>query len=791
MLRNYLHIALRNLQRQLSYSLINILGLAIGIACSLVIFLYVYSEWSYDKHFKNADRIYKVGISFYNIGQFGLGPEVLGDYLPKEFEGIEAFTRIKRVRDVPVYLDGQSFSELVYYTDTSFFKVFSYEFVEGDPRTALAGSNGLVMTRSMADKYFKDGQAIGKTLEVGKEKKPFTVTGIVKDDDRSSQLKSSFWLSIDGQITHEPVWTSAAVYSYMLLKEKNDQQDLETGLNRILERQVYPHASGVPQNISFEDYKKNENSVKFYVHPLQDVHLKSKLNYEISAGGNESNMYTFAAISVFILLLASVNFINLTTARASRRAKEVGIRKAVGSSRGKLMTQFMLESVLVSMASMALSLALAELFLKAFEVITGDQLLNTLWSNGWSMLILLAFAIVVGLLSGIYPALYLTSFKPVNVLKGNLSTAGGGGFRNLLVVFQFSISICLMLCSAIIVRQMNFMQMKDLGFNQENVVTIDNISQLGTGVGAFRNELTQQAGVSKVSLHTGEPGSKAIMSFNTYKTPKMQDAITVNTYFGDHEFIDLMGFHMVKGRSFDKNLASDSSSVILNESAVKALGIEDPIGAEVNKGQLVIGVVSDFHWESLRNTIAPVAIMLTKEYYQIGFRLNGNNTNEFIQVAEAKWKKLAPDEPMKYHFLDDNFGELLKKEKMFGKAIGFFTALAIFISCLGLYGLSAYTAEQRTKEIGIRKVLGASASNILGMLNRKFAMLVFMSIFIATPVSWYVMTKWIENYAYREELQLWVFLSSIALAFVIALLTVSYHSLKAALANPADTLKYE
>lgn len=240
MLRNYLLIALRNLQRQFLYSIINILGLAIGIACSLVIFLYVYAEWSYDRHFKNADRIYKVGISFFNIGQFGLGPEVLGDYLPKEFEGIEAFTRIKRVRDVPIYLNGQSFNELVYYTDTSFFKVFSYEFVEGNPRTALAGSNGLVMTSSMANKYFKDGQAIGKTLEVGKEKKPFTVTGIVKDDDRSSQLKSSFWLSIDGQITHDPVWTSAAVYSYMLLKEKNDQKDLEAALNRILERQVYP-----------------------------------------------------------------------------------------------------------------------------------------------------------------------------------------------------------------------------------------------------------------------------------------------------------------------------------------------------------------------------------------------------------------------------------------------------------------------------------------------------------------------------------------------------------------------
>ena len=784
-------IALRNLRRQFSYSVINILGLAIGIACSLVIFLYVYAEWSYDRHYKNVDRIYKVGISFFNMGQFGLGPEALGEYLPKEFEGIEAFTRIKRVRDAIVYSNGEARKELAYYTDSSFFKVFSYEFIEGDSRTALRGPGSAVVTRRMAEKYFRNGDALGKTLEIGKEKKPFTITGIVKDDDRSSQLKSSLWLSIEGELTHEPIWTSASLYSYVLLKEKNSQQDLEAALEGILEKRVYPNASGVPQNLSFADYKKHENSVKFHVHPLQDVHLKSKLNYEISVGGNESNLYIFAAIAVFILLLASVNFINLTTARASRRAKEVGIRKAVGSGRGKLVAQFILESILVCIAAMTLSLALAELFLKAFEVITGNQLLNTLWNNGWSILLLGVFAMAVGVLAGLYPALYLTSFKPVKVLKGNLSLEGGGMFRNILVVFQFSISICLMLCSAIIMRQMNFIQTKDLGFNQANVVTIDNVSQLGNHVEAFKNNLAQQAGVSLISLHTGEPGSKAIMTFNTFQTAKMQDAITVNTYFGDHAFIDLMGFHILKGRGFNKDLASDSTAVILNESAVKTLGLDEPIGAVVNKGQEVIGVVSDFHWESLRNSIGPVAIMLGRNYYQMGFRLQANQASGFLKEAETNWKSFVPDEAMQYHFLDDNFGELLKKEETFGKAIGFFTGLAIFISCLGLYGLSAFTTEQRTKEIGIRKVLGASVSNILGMLNRKFAMLVVTAIFLATPVSYYVMTQWMEGFAYRAELQAWIFLSSLALAFIIALLTVSYHSLKAALINPAETLKYE
>ncbi len=791
MFYNYLLVAWRNLQRQLSYSLINVLGLAIGIACSLVIFLYVYSEWSYDRHFKNADRIYRVGISFFNIGQFALGPEVLGEFLPGEFEGVEAFTRIKRVRDLIINAEGQSFKELAYYTDTLFFKVFSFEFKEGNPLRALQGANSIVMTQRMARKYFGEKPALGKVVEIGKEKKTFTVTGIVKDDDRSSQLKASLWLSIESELTHEPLWTSAAVYNYVLLKEKTSQQDLEQALDRILEKQVYPHASGVPQNISFEDYRKHENSVRFYVNSLTDIHLKSKLNYELSAGGNESNMITFTAISLFILLLASVNFVNLTTARATRRAKEVGIRKAIGSTRIKLFVQFMVESIMVSVVAMALSLALSELFLKLFELVTGDSLLNTILVNGWSLVALFAFAVVVGLLSGIYPAFYLTAFQPVKVLKGNLSAGGSGAFRNFLVVVQFSISICLMICSAIIMKQMNFMEMKDLGFNQQNVITIDGISKLGTQAEVLKEELLQQAGVVKASMHTGEPGSKAVMSFSTYKTPVMTDAITINTYFGDHEFIDWIGFRLLKGRGFDVNRVSDSSSVVLNESAVRALGLGDPIGAELNEGLHVIGVVSDFHWESLRNPIAPVAIMIGKNYYQLGFRLEERQGNAFLQVLESKWKHQLPDEPLQYHFLDDNFGDLLKKERVFGRAIGFFTVLAIFISCLGLYGLSAFTAEQRTKEIGIRKVLGATASNIVGMLNRKFSVLIGISILLATPLAYYVMMQWIEGFAYRAEWGIWTFMGSMLVAFFIALLTVSFHSLRAALINPSDTLKYE
>lgn len=790
MLQNYLVIAVRNLKRQLSYSLINIIGLAIGLACSLVIFMYIYGEWSYDRHFKNADQIYKIGVAFFNMPPFAISPEALGENLPKEFEGIEAFTRVAREAGVLFTKHDQSFHELAYYTDSSFFKVFSYEFIHGNSQTALAKPASIVMSQSMSVKYFKDTDPLGQVIAVGKDKKPYTITGIVKDDKRNSQLKSCIWLSGEDILTRSTLWTSASVYTYVLLKENNTQQDLENALDRLLENQIFPHAMGVPENISLEEYKTHPNAVKFYVHGLTDVHLKSTLNYEISPTGNESNLYTFTAISVFILLLASVNFVNLTTARASRRAKEVGIRKTVGSTRTKLIVQFLMESVIMTTLAMLLSLVLAQVFLDVFKMITGETLLNTILLSNWNIVILFAFALFVGILSGIYPAFYLTSFKPVKVLKGNTS-AGGADFRNFLVVSQFSISIGLMICSAIVMRQMNFMQTKDLGFNQESVVTIDNISKLGSSVEAFKNELAQRAEVSKVSLHSGEPGSNSVVSSSTYKTPDMEDAITINTFLADHHFLDLMDFHLLKGRDFNEDNASDSAAVILNEAAVDALGLKDPIGSELNKEMHVIGVVRDFHWESLRTTIAPAVIRPGKDYFQMGFRLKNNAAGTFLKTAEAKWKQLVPDVPVQYHFLDENFGALLKKEQILSKAIGFFTVLAIGISCLGLYGLSAFTAEQRTKEIGIRKVLGATTSHVVNMLNMKFMRLVGISALIAIPSSAYIMKKWIEGFAYKTELPFWIYLTPVAIAIVVALLTVSFHSLKAALVNPADTLKYE
>ncbi|MEJ1236538.1 ABC transporter permease [Chryseolinea sp. T2] len=791
MIRNYLVVALRNITRQFSYSAINILGLAIGLACSAVIFMYVMGEWSYDRHNPKADRIYKVGIAFFGMGGFGIGPEVLGESLPAQFEGVEAFTRIRRDGSLIITTEYREFRELAYYTDASFFKLFPRDFVEGSPSTALKNDNSIVITESVAQKFFGTADALGRSISIGKEKKPFAVTGVVKDDNHKSQLNSKIWLSIHGILTHETNYTSAGMYNYVLLKDGQTQNDLELALDRILEKEIFPGHMGVPEGLSFDEYKKHPNAVQFPVYALKDVHLKSKLRYEISAGGDEDNLYAFGAISLFVLLLAAVNFINLTTARASRRAREVGIRKAVGSSRFSLMSQFLSESMIVAAIAMVFALFFGEAFLLIFQLMAGSPLVDSLWTP-WNLAILFSFAVLIGLCSGIYPAFYLTSFQPARVLKGHTNPSGGSGFRNILVVSQFVISLCLMMCTTVIFQQMNYMKNRDLGFHGENIFTIDDLGELGTQVEVFRTFVSGLQGVSGVGRHSGEPGNESVKTVYNYQTETMTEGVTLNTYPMDAEMIPLMQYQLIAGRNFNRDLVSDTSAIILNEAAVKFLGLKEPVGAKLKYGGTVIGVVKDYHWQSLRETIAPsVFAMGRNNYPQLSVRVSNATASSVLGQINNKWKELVPDEPFNYHFVDENFGNILEKEKLFGRAVGFFTVLAIFVSCLGLYGLSAYTTEQRNKEIGIRKVMGASSANIVLMLNRRFAILVAMAVLIATPLALYLMSQWREGFAYRADMSVVLFAGAIVAAFGVALATVSYHSVKASLSNPVKALKYE
>lgn len=794
MIKNFLVVAWRSMARQFSYSLINIVGLATGIACSLVIFLFVYGEWSYDRGYANSDRIYKIGISFFNIGNFGTGPERLLNVLPEQFDGIEAATRVFRGRDIPLEVDGKNFREpVMYYTDSLFFRVFNHDFAVGSADNIFKAPNEIVISEDAATRYFGSTDVVGKPILIGNEKTEFFVSAVFKKPEFNTTIKSDFYLSIHNQLKNDPNWSSAWSFNFVLLNENMTRADMEAALDRVFVNNVYEEIGKAMGAKSLEEYRANPNAVKFHLHALEDIYLKSKLSFEMTPGGNEANIYIFSAISVFILALAGVNFINLTTARASRRAKEVGIRKTMGTSRDKLVFQFLMESVMISTGAMLLSLVLAEMFLLAFTWVTGTPLLTTIWNNTGTVLLFAAFSVIVGIASGLYPAFYLTSFNPVRVLKGNVSAQGGLLFRNVLVIFQFAVSMVLIVCAIVVQQQLHFVQNKELGFDQNNILTIDRAYHLDKGKAeAFRNELEQHSGVVRSSFHMGEPGSKRFLSFYTYQTAAMEQSVTINTYMGDAAYTDLLGMKLIQGRGFQKDLASDTASIILNEAAVAALGLpENPIGAVINETDKVIGVVSDFHWESLHSEIAPVAIRLTDKNGEISFKLEAGHVKDFLAAAEKKWKELAPNETFNYHFVDGNFADLLKKDEVFGKAMNFFTLLAIFISCLGLYGLSAFTAEQRTREIGIRKVLGASSSEIVLMLNRKFTILVAVAIVVGIPLSVWLISQWLDGFAYKIPLTAGVFVLSVAIALITAWLTVSFHSIRASWVNPSEALKYE
>jgi putative ABC transport system permease protein len=773
------------------------MGLAVGMACSLVIFLYVYGEWSYDRHIKNGDRIYRVGISFFNMGEFAVASNLLGEYLPKQFDGVEAFTRFQNSPGEVITIGEKTFSDLIYYADSNYFKVFSREAVSGDVKTALTKPSSLVLTESMAIKYFGCVDVLGKIIEIGKARSPFVITAVVANDQETSHMKANVWISKVPDPT-KPLWSSASSYNYFLLHENFSRKDLEKALERMIEKDVFPAVGKDLGKTSLEDYISDPNSVKFHVTPMRDIYLKSKANFELTPGGNETNMIIFAIIASFILTLAGVNFVNLSTARATRRAKEVGIRKTLGTTKGKLVLQFLFESVVISIMSMVIALGLAELFTFGFFWITGQSLSINLWLNPFAIATVVIFTFVIGIIAGLYPAFYLTAFTPVKVLKGSFSGSGSGGFRNGLVVFQFVISICLIICTTVIVRQLSFMSTKDLGFDQQNVVTLNDMQQLKNPF-TFRNEILNHPDVVSASMHSGQPGSKRVISYAAFQTDTLQQPLSLFTFFGDENLQKVMGYQLAEGRWFNPALASDTAAVILTESALEVLGIsKNPLGRILSNEVKVIGVVRDFHWESLRKDIGPVAFLYENEkprviqnLSQLGIKVRASRMASVLEFCKAKWKEQSPDEPLQFQFLDENFGALLVKEAVFGKAIGFFTVLAIFISCLGLFGLSAYTTEQRTKEIGIRKALGATVSNIVVMLNMQFLKLVLAAMIVAVPLSYFAIGKWLEQFAYKVDFSIWMYFGGGVVALVICCATVAFHSLKASQTNPADTLKCE
>ena len=789
MLRSFVRLAWRHLAKYPGYTLLNVGGLALGIAAAFVLGLYVRQELTSDRAVPDGERIYRIATDFYAMGGFANSQEQLLDVLPEETTAIESATRLSGSRrPTPVLVGDTRYEEPdVLWADTAFFRVFAYPFVAGSAEAALRAPDGLVLTEQTAARFFGDVPAMGQMVLVGKEQVPHRVTGVVAPPPGPSHLGASLWLPL---VREAPAtaWTNVEYYNYVKLRAGATQADLERGLDRVLKNHAYP-ASDFEG--SFDAWAAAPQSVQFFVQPLHDIYLHSDYNFELRPGGNPAQVYALGIVGLFILLIAGVNYVNLTTARSTVRAREVGVKKTMGATRGSLVRQFLTETVVFSLLAAVLAVFLAEGMLEAFAFVTGTPPLDSVLSDSTYALALLGFALGVGVLAGLYPAFYLARFRPAVILKGGSSGGSNHRLRGALVVGQFAVAIVLVVGSLVVYQQLAFMQHVDKGLAPDGVVFVENMGALDDGVGAFRQQLDALPQVEQTSLAGRVPTGSAVMMY-TYQTPQMEESLTLQTFRGDEHYLPTLGMRLVAGRNFSADLASDSSAIILNEAAVAALGLgADPVGKMVNDDEVVIGVVSDFHFQSLRQRIEPVVVQYAAGGSRLAVRLGGADTADFLDAMQVLWQSFAPDEPIRYSFLDDNFAAMAAQERMLGRAVSFFTLLALVIAAMGLFGLVAFAVQQRTKEIGIRKVLGASVSSILTLLSKDFLRFVGVAFVVAVPLAYLVVSRWLDGFAYRVDLGPGVFVAAGLAALAIALAAVSAQALRAASADPVESLRYE
>jgi putative ABC transport system permease protein len=814
MLRNYLKTAFRNLWRNKGFSAINILGLAIGLATCLLILIYVTDELSYDRWNVNADRIYRIDndIKFGgNSMVLAVAPAPAGPAFLRDFPEVEKEVRFRMNGGRLVKKGNQNIKEdAVILADSTLFDVFTLPMIAGDPHTALKDAHTVVITERMAKKYFDAtpstmSSVVGRTLTIN-DSIPYKVTGVIRNIPTNSHFHYDFFLSLtesEEAKRTDDAWLSANFNTYILLREGADPKKLEAKMDDLVKRYVAPLLQNIV-HISLEDFKKSGNAVVFYLTPLTAIHLHSNKIAELDANGSMQSVYIFSAIAVFILLIACVNFMNLSTARSANRAKEVGIRKVLGSMRGGLISQFLIESVLISLISLVLALGLAAMLLPVFNGLAGKEMGIGVFARPWMLPATLGLVVVVGMLAGSYPAFFLSAFQPVAVLKGKI--AGGmrtGWLRNTLVVFQFMISIFLLVGTAVVYRQLGYIHSRDLGFNREQVMMINNAYVLGDQAKAFEQEVRGMTGVSGATMTGFVPTGGDGNGDAVFLSPDLdvKKSISTQVWPVDDQYIPVLGMQILNGRNFSKDFLTDSSAVVVNEAAVGLMRGVKPIGAKLYeiddpktkkvKEYHVIGVVKNFNFNSLRQVVTPVMLYSGVNEGRISLRMQGADAHRLAGQIETLWRKMAPSQPFSYTFMDEEFNNLYLDEQRQGSIAMSFSLLAIFIACLGLFGLTAYAAEQRTREIGIRKVLGASVGGVIGLLSRDFLLLVVIAMLVAFPLSWWAMNYWLRGFAYRITIGWDVFALAALLAIGIAVLTVSFQAVKAALANPVKSLKTE
>jgi len=794
MIRNYLKTAFRNLAKHKMFSFINVMGLSAGMTACFLIALYVHFELSYDAFNKKADRIYRVSTDIRTNSEtihYSISPWAMASNMQSEFPEIETYARVQKDEMLFRRDDLKFYEDDALLADSTLFRVFDFKLLRGNPKTALVAPLSIVITENCARKYFGDSDPVGQTLLLGDESEPVTVTGLLQDLPVNSQIKGDIFLSMSTYTAHqdktiEREWGSFGATAFVLLKPGADPVALEKKFPSFL------------QKYAGKMMAQQQMQIRMLLEPLRDIYLYSTRPAEES--GNANNLYVFSAVALFIMLLACINFVNLTTARSVERAREVGVRKALGAAKNTLARQFLAESMLMCLIAFCISFILSALLIPFFNSLAGKSISEGIAHELPFVGIQLAAALMIGTLAGIYPAFVLSSFEPVKVLKGHLNTVSKGILlRKGLVTVQFTISISMIIATIIVYTQLDFMRSYELGFSKDQTLVI----QSGTGRerDAFEASIMNLTGVKSASASSAVPGSWNPQAFSKVenKSGEMQ-AGNLDVYRVDFDFISQYGLKIVAGRAFSRRFTTDSTqSLIINETTAKMLGYASPEEAIGRKFEQwgrqgkIIGVVKDFHFKSLQETIKPLTFRVI-DFWEgdlLSVKVDGKNVRQTLVAIEKQWKAMQPDKPFNYYFLDEFYDRQYRADERFEALFVNFAALTIFISCLGLLGLASYSTVQRTKEIGIRKVMGASAASIVGLLSRDFLQLVGLAFIIAAPVAWFAMDRWLGSFAYKTDISLWIFIAAALLSASVALATIGLQSIRAALMNPVKSLRSE
>ncbi len=813
MFRNFFTVALRNLWKHKFYSIINISGLAVGLSCCLLILLFVMDDLSYDKHHEKSNRTFRVyaDLKFGEMdGKMSYLPAPLAATLTRDFPEVKIAARLRQrggylVRKIEEKDNIQEENFIM--ADADFFRIFDFSILSGEPAEGLKEPNTMVVSKRVAEKYFPAEPAVGKSLMLD-NRWEYRIVAVVDHEPTKSEFEYDFYLSMEGlEEAKNPIWLSHNFHTFFVLDEKADAAALEAKFPAMLEQYAGPQVKQfLGKNL--EEWAGDGNRLGYYIQPLQDIRLYSADIDGIGGGGNADTVMLFIIIALVIMTIACINFMNLSTARSAERAREVGVRKVLGSHRNQLIWQFMLESILICVFAVLLSIGISYLLLPAFNGLSGKEL-SLPWGSPFFVPMLLLSAAGIGLIAGTYPSFFLSSFQPVSVLKSRFTAKKGSkSLRSILVVLQFAASITLIIFTIVVQQQMSFVKNKQLGFQKEQILILDEAYTLGEKCQSFKSEMLQLPEIVSVSMSNYLPTWSSRNNNAFWRNGTLQeDQIIMQNWAVDHDYVKTLDMKIIEGRDFDVDLATDSQAVILNESAVLQFGFEgSPIGQSISTFTdidnetgatttadfTVIGVVQNFHFESMKSNISSLGLFISdsRDYYFI-FKTKSGRLTETLATMESKWKEFSPGQPFNYSFLDERFNKMYQSVEKEGEVFAAFAFLAILVACLGLFALAAFMAETRTKEIGIRKVLGATVSNIMVLLSRDFIILVGISIVIASGLAGWLAHSWLQDFAYRTSINVWTFLIPAIMAIAIALGTVSYHAAKAAWGNPAKALKDE